>query len=34
VRVEPPLTIEAHQARRVIETLAAALKSLPRLRVA
>jgi putrescine aminotransferase len=34
VRVEPPLTIEAHQARRVIETLAAALDSLPRLRVA
>jgi putrescine aminotransferase len=34
VRVEPPLTIEAHQARRVIETLAGALDSLPRLRVA
>jgi putrescine aminotransferase len=34
VRVEPPLTIEESQARRVCDTFAAALDSMPRLRVA
>jgi putrescine aminotransferase len=34
IRIEPPLTIEEHQARRLLDTFADALASLPRLRVA